>query len=700
MNFFDAQDQARRLSHRLVALFALAVAGLVVGTYLVAVVALGVAGIDPSGAVDPGPPGLFHPGLFLAVAAGMGLLIGGGSAFRTAQLRKGGGAVAELLGGRRVDPGSPDPKEQMLLNVVEEMAIASGVPVPEVFVMDREAGINAFAAGHTLNDAAVAVTRGALDAFSRDELQGVMAHEFSHILNGDMRLNVRLMGLLYGILLMTVVGRGLLRGGFHAGGRRGGGRDKGASQIALIGVAMVVLGYLGVLAGRLIQAAVSRQREYLADAAAVQFTRNPDGIANALRRIGASAHGSRLGDHHAEEASHLFFARGVGKRMSGLTSTHPPLPERIRRIDPRWDGSWEVPEVRTRREVRSGGAQAGSRGGAQGAAGAGRGPLGGAFPGLPGFPGGPAGAAEGAIPGGQAAILATILASAGSLGGGQVDVAQRILGGIPDEARRRLRTPEGAIEGVLALLFPGDAETGARARETISRRLGPRTAAGVAALVPVVGMVGAEARLPLLELALPGLRQLPGERAAAVREAVAELIRMDGEVRPFEYAAYHLVRRNLPAGVRGELPAKRPGTKPLSRLADQAALALSTLAWSGAGAPDEGRQARAAAAFRAGTGHLVRAGSGIGEGLSLLPPDRVGLDAVDAALSDLEGSEPAARRDLLGAAAAVVAADGVVEVEEAELLRAFAEALEVPVPPGLPMGGTGPISQDPEARGG
>jgi Zn-dependent protease with chaperone function len=688
VNFFDAQDQARRLSHRLVALYVLAVAGLVVGTYFAALVAFGVAGIDPSGG---GGGGLFQPGLFLAVAAGMGLLIGGGATFRTAQLRKGGGAVADLLGGRRVDPGTTDPKEQMLLNVVEEMAIASGVPVPEVFVMDREAGINAFAAGHTLNDAAVAVTRGALDAFSRDELQGVMAHEFSHILNGDMRLNVRLMGLLFGILLLTVVGRGFLRGGFYGGGRRSGGRDRGASQIALIGVALVVLGYLGVLVGRLIQAAVSRQREYLADAAAVQFTRNPDGIANALKRIGASAHGSRLADPHAEEASHFFFARGVGKAMSGLTSTHPALPERIRRIDPRWDGSWEVPEVRTRREVR-GGAAPGA-----GAAGSSPGPMGGAFPGLPGFPGGPEGAAGSTIPGGRGAILAAILASAGTLGAGQVEAARQLLSGVPDEARRRLRTPEGAIEGVLALLLPEDAEVNARATETVARRLGPRTARGATELAKVARAVGAEARLPLLELALPGLRQLPGERAAAVRDAVAELVRIDGDVRPFEYAAYHLVRRNLPAGVKGELPSKRPGSTPLSRLGDQAVLVLSTLAWSGAGAADDGRAERATIAFRAGTGHLVRSGAGIGEGLELLPPDRVGLDAVDGALSDLEGSEPAARRDLLGAAAAVVAADGIVELEEAELLRAFAEALEVPIPPGLPLSGGRSSPRDSEA---
>jgi Zn-dependent protease with chaperone function/uncharacterized tellurite resistance protein B-like protein len=645
VDFFETQDRARRLSRRLVALYGLAVAGLILGVYLVALVALGYAGVD---GLSSGP-GLFRPGLFLAVALGMGVLIGGGASFRTAQLRQGGSAVAGLLGGRRVDPGTGDPKERVLLNVVEEMAIASGVPVPEVFVLDRESGINAFAAGHTLNDAAVAVTRGALDAFTRDELQGVMAHEFSHILNGDMRLNIRLMGILFGILLLTVVGRGVLRGSFYGGGvRRSGGRDgRSGGQVALIGLALVVLGYLGVVMGRLIQAAVSRQREYLADAAAVQFTRNPEGIAGALKRIGASKDGSRLADHHAEEASHLFFARGVGRGLTGLTATHPPLPDRIRRIEPGWDGTFEVrpptarPGPADREPARFRPADA--------------------------------------FPGGGGALFAAILASAGTLGAGQLAEARRILAGVPEEARRRLRTPEGAVEGVLALLLSDvGAEPAARQRadEAIARRLGDRTARGAAELQAVVAAVGAEGRLPVFELALPALRQLPRERAAALREAVGEVIRADGEVRPFEYAAYHLMRRNLPAVGKEELPSNRPGATPLSRLSAEVGLVLSALAWSGADTPTD-----AETAFRAGVAALTRGGARPNEDLHLLPRGAVGLDAVDAALARLEGSAPAARKELLAAATAVVTADGRIDLQEVELLRAFAEALEVPVPP-------------------
>ncbi|CAN5669907.1 M48 family metallopeptidase [soil metagenome] len=689
VDFFEAQDQAKSLSRKLVLLYGLAVAGLVLGVYLVTLVALGVSGVQ-----EPGAEGmaLFNPGLFMVVALGMGVLIGGGASFRTAQLRKGGSAVAELLGGRRVDPGSTDPKEQMLLNVVEEMAIASGVPVPEVFVMDRETGINAFAAGHTLNDAAVAVTRGALDAFTRDELQGVMAHEFSHILNGDMRLNVRLMGLLFGILLLTVVGRGIVRGGFYSGGgrsrRSSGGKEGGGGQIVLIGIALVVLGYLGVLAGRLIQAAVSRQREFLADAAAVQFTRNPDGIANALKRIGGADDGSRLNDHHAEEASHLFFARGTRKALSGLTSTHPPLAERIRRVEPGWDGNFEIPPARRSRttEPRRTGSGEPTR------------PAPGGL-GIPGMPGGMPGGASG----GMGVLMATILASAGTLEAGQVQEARRVLSAIPDETRTRLRTPEGAMEGVLALVLPTEPEARERALAATTRRLGERPAQGAAKLQPLLAGVGAEARLPLLELSLPALRSLPRERGTALRDLIAELLgdeANEGRVRPFGFALYHLVRRNLPPGVEADPASRRGGSTPLSRLLDEAGVVLSLLAWSGAG-PDAGTgdpdaAARAEMAFRAGTALLP----GEGKALRLLPQGGTNLEAVDTALSRLERAANPARREFLAAAAAVVEADGRIDLAEAELLRAVAEALEVPIPPiRIQSTGPGPTTEEADMNG-
>lgn len=331
MDFFESQEVARRSTRRLVALFILAVIGIIIAVYVIIHLLLGIGRAE-----------FFDPILFAIIAGGVLLLVGIGSGYRTLSLRRGGPAVAELLGGRRIALDTLDPDERRLVNVVQEMAIASNVPVPTIYIMDDEEGINAFAAGHTPADAAVAVTRGTLRSLTRDELQGVIAHEFSHILNGDMRLNIRLMGLLFGILLIAVIGQILLRSGaFSRRGGRGGGRGGGgggAGQIALIGLALIVVGYIGVFFGRLIQAAVSRQREFLADAAAVQFTRNPAGIGGALLKIRDSTTeggaGSSVENPHAVEAGHFFFASNLRRMAARGFATHPPLVERIRRVDP------------------------------------------------------------------------------------------------------------------------------------------------------------------------------------------------------------------------------------------------------------------------------------------------------------------------------------------------------------------------------
>ena len=248
----------------------------------------------------------------------------------------GGTVVAERLGGRRVFPNTIDPAERRLLNVVEEMALASGVPVPPVFLLSEEQGINAFAAGYSPSDAVVGVTRGCAEQLTRDELQGVVAHEFSHILNGDMRLNMRLIGVLHGILLMGLIGRELLRLGAFGGGGALATKTTAPPHLLVIGLAFMIIGFLGLFIGNLIKAAVSRQREYLADASAVQFTRNPEGIAGALKRIGAAVFGSKLATPRAAEASHMYFAEGI----SSLFATHPPLNDRIARIEPQWDGKY------------------------------------------------------------------------------------------------------------------------------------------------------------------------------------------------------------------------------------------------------------------------------------------------------------------------------------------------------------------------
>ena len=659
MDFFDAQDHARRLSRGLIVLFLGAVVGMIAIVYLAVLVVMGFAPLGPGVGVGVTGPGgswfTLHPEILLAVTVGMGALIGGGTAFRTSQLSRGGTSVAELLGGRRVEPDTRDEGELRLLNVVEEMSIASGLPVPAVFVLDGEAGINAFAAGHTSSDAAVAVTRGALDSLTRDELQGVVAHEFSHILNGDMRLNLRLMGLLFGILLLSVVGRGILRGGMMGRGRRSGGKG-GGGQVALVGVVLIVLGYLGVVFGRLIQAAVSRQREFLADAAAVEFTRNPAGLAGALRRIGAAG-GSRIQNHHAQEAGHLFFAGGTGKALLRLTSTHPPLEERIRRLDPKWDGDFSLPDAQS---------------------------SGAALDAPPPPPPPPLQAAGGrAAAGALLGFPAALVATAGAPQPRHVDHARRLLAEVPTPLREAVRTPEGAVATLLALL-QGSA-SGPSRQAMVADALGAETARRAAELEAPVGQLGPATRLPLLELALPALRTLPRDRANALRSTVRTLMGESGALGTFDFALFHMLQRTLAAGTGGAGP-RRPGSVPLSRLRGEAEILLSAVTWS-----SRGDREGVAVAFDAGAAHLA---DGNGDhGYRLRSREGVTLDQVDAALERMEQGSPSARKVLLEAAAATVQADGVVGVEETEMLRALAEALEVPLPPHLP----GPDSPQPGA---
>ena len=315
MNFFERQAAARRNTSRLVLLFALAVLGIVAMVDLAAFVAFGASGGGGSG-------GLLVFCTLLTIG-----VIGLGSLYRVASLRGGGESVALQMGGTPIGADTTDFNLRRLRNVVEEIAIASGVPVPKIFVLEHEAGINAFAAGYSPSDAVIAVTRGALDRLNRDELQGVVAHEFSHVLNGDMRLNIRLMGVLFGILMLGLIGRKILQHG------RFGGRSKGAGAVLVAALIAMIVGYVGLFFGRMIKASVSRQREKLADASAVQFTRQTSGLAGALKKIGGLDEGSLLNERNdAEEVSHMLFGDGVG--FHGLFATHPPLIERIQELEP------------------------------------------------------------------------------------------------------------------------------------------------------------------------------------------------------------------------------------------------------------------------------------------------------------------------------------------------------------------------------
>jgi Zn-dependent protease with chaperone function len=335
MDFFEREGKARKKTTVLVVYFVIAVACIIASVYLASVVILyGVGAQQPESDQLP-ELALWNPMLFSYAMFGTLGVVVIGSLYKTIELTKGGSAVAESLGGRLLDPATTNPDEQKLRNVIDEMALASGVPVPKIYVLDEEKGINSFAAGHSTSDAAIGVTHGCITLLTRDELQGVIGHEFSHLLNGDMRLNLRLMGGIFGILCLAVIGRVLIYS-------RGGG-SKGRNPLLLLGFALIVIGAIGVFFGRLIQAALNRQREFLADASSVQFTRNPAGLSGALQKIGGV--GSQLESARAGEASHMFFGNGLGNPFLGMMATHPPLEERIRAIDPSWDGKFKSTNV-------------------------------------------------------------------------------------------------------------------------------------------------------------------------------------------------------------------------------------------------------------------------------------------------------------------------------------------------------------------
>ena len=341
-SFFENQAQARRSTRVLVLLFAVAVVAIVATVNLVVAIAYGViAEVQPppgASSAAVGGLGMFFklvPRQVYYFATAITLIA---ILFETTRemiaLGDGGETVAQMCGGERIDQDAREPAERRLLNIVQEMAIASGVAVPPVYVLRDEAGINAFAAGYAPNQAVVAVTRGALEQLNRDELQAVIGHEFSHILNGDMRLNVRMIGVLAGILFIGAIGQFLMR---MTGETRDSSKETGKLQLVLFlaGLALLAVGYVGrIVLGRLIKAAVSRQREFLADASSVQFTRNPDGIAGALATIGGLKDGSRIQHRHAETFSHMFFAESVNLWFSSLFATHPAIEERIERVRP------------------------------------------------------------------------------------------------------------------------------------------------------------------------------------------------------------------------------------------------------------------------------------------------------------------------------------------------------------------------------
>lgn len=631
MNFFAAQDDARRRTKWLVVYFVLAIIGVIVSVYGIVCFTMLYTG----NSVSP-----WMPGVFVATALGTAGVMGTGSFFKSMQLNAGGAVVARDMGARQVDPFTKDADERKLVNVVEEMAIASGVPVPGIWIMDNESSINAFAAGTEPGNAVVAVTRGCLQRLSRSELQGVVAHEFSHILNGDMKLNMRLMGLLFGILMISMLGRIAFQAWRFIYARSSNSKNNAAwiiIVIVLAGLALMLVGSIGVFFGRMIQAAISRQREYLADASAVQFTRDPSGIAGALKKIGGQKLGSTINAPKAAEASHLFFADG-GMFSYGL-ATHPPLEVRIKAIQKDWDGDFvasELPQVAEGRTT--GGQHQDSR-----------------VSGLSGS----AGLEEPTVSSAQIDRL-------GEPSEIDVAVGHLLYAGLDEDWTRACHDREEAQALIFGLLLAQDNRL--REEEMMFIKNSAGEDAGKLALQWNHKLNGLHSsrKLALVDLSIPTLRRLSLPEYDRFLEITQQLIASDGQVDLFEFMLQHVVERHLDSHFRPRSMAKIK-YRNVEELLNETNVLLTTMAAVGG----EDQMERAYQAALAEWGWQME----------MAPATDCGLNAIREALGKFDQAAPMVKKQLIRMLGLAVMHDGVVESREAELLRATADAIGCAIPP-------------------
>lgn len=642
MNFFQHQEAARRASRRLVVLFTLGVLAVVVAINVVVLFALATA--EQHGVVLTNPE-LRHTGLLPSFAAwaaarpGTMLLttalvlgvIGLASLYKTVVLGGGGGVVARSLGGVRISADTTDPQQRRLLNVVEEMAIASGVPMPEVYLLEQESGINAFAAGHNPANAAIGVTRGTLTTLNRAELQGVIAHEFSHILNGDMRLNLRLMGLLFGLLVIAMIGRTVLRLG--SGSRKG----KGLGPVMLIALAVLVIGYVGLFFGRLIQAAVSRHREQLADASAVQFTRDPTGLRGALVKIGALSSGSRIGNPEVEEVAHMLFAPG----MRRMFATHPALEDRLKAIDPRFDPT-EFDRVRAQLLTATSEAKTEAASRQTSAE---------RLESLINIPG-------------AAPAVAGLVGNPGTI---HMRVARQIRKSLPEAIVLAGRHPDSARALLLALALDAGSEARERQKQFIARQIGAAVADAVSQLESAIDALEPEQRMPALFGAFPALRQLTREERLQLISCLNGMLQREGRVSLQSYVLRKLAQVQL----RDDLnPGARTRQLPLNVVQKDIQVLFSVLARHG-----HANEVSARRAYEAGVHHL----------LPRARPEFVASEnwaqPLDVALSRLDQLAPIVKEQLVEAMVKTVTLDQQLTLGESELLRTVCATLHCPLPP-------------------
>ena len=640
MNFFEAQAVARRNTLSLVILFTLAVVSLIAITNLLvmAIVVYQSSGQLPN--TWETLSAAYDPARGVGIALVILVIIGAGSFYKMSLLASGGKAVAEMLGGRIIPQNSQDPLHRKVLNVVEEMAIASGSPVPSVYLLD-ESGINAFAAGWSPSNAAIGITRGAVTYLTRDELQAVIAHEFSHIFNGDMRLNIRLIGVLHGILLLGIIGYYLMRSVRYIGRSR---NKEGGSLVAavlLLGVGLTVIGYCGTFFGQWIKSLVSRQREYLADASAVQFTRQSAGIAGALKKIGGWQAGSHLLSPSAPEYSHAYFSSGIN---AFLFSTHPPLKERIRRIEPRWDGKFIEPK----RELPD------------------------AIP--------PAMDTQQR----KAALLKTVTATTigvaveeamqaidriGQPGEKEVDYARSLLAEVPAILRQEAEDPFGVRALIYGFLIHHSVGIQQQQWEQLAKYADPKVLEKTQQLHPEISTLPTKLRLPIFELCMPALQSLSNAQYIVFKRNIEALIQADRKVDIREWIVQRLIVYQLDRAFGHRKPPVLVYTH-IGAVKNAVELILSMVAYV-----EHKDDADAHYAFKTAIRTI---------GATALKPiarQQITIAELDKAMDKIERVKPMVKPRILKALVSCLTVDNKVSAGSVEFTRAVASCLDSPMPP-------------------
>jgi len=653
MDFFTHQEQAQSRTYALFVWFAVAVVAVVFAVYAAVTVGLFAGQLFQGDSfhyqIQLNSQGqwfhvhaFWNRSRFFWVSGITFALIAVGSAYKLYQLQQGGGAaVAEMLGGKRLASNTHDVLLRRLVNVVEEMAIASGLPVPPIYIMNQS-GINAFAAGFSVSDTVIGVTRGAIDMLHRDELQGVIAHEFSHILHGDTRMNMRMMGLLHGMTLISDTGMLLLTA--RSSTRYSRRQRSTHPAMFVLGFLLFLVGLIGMVLADLIKRAVSRQREFLADASAVQFTRNPEGIANALKVIGGYKQGSQVHHNEAAALGHFFFSNALKRAATSIGSTrwwasHPPLLQRIQRIEPSFRGHITIIEQQDKQqrvlaEARLGFTQA------------------------------------------MAADVQPIdaanydyqawLTAIGKPEKAMLARASERLQRIPARLRDFAYDSYTARAVCYALLLDVNDKQRHIQMALLEKSADKNVLREMLDIQREVVGLPAELRLPLIDLMLPALKTLSQQQYHIFVKNIRLLIQADHRINLFEYMLQRLLLRHLKPSF-SSVQIRRVKYRTIQALRAECGCVLGILIAYGSHAEPE-------VLFKTITMDLL--------GVPMpWPPVRVlQLSRLNEALNTFECAAPRVKKALLAASMQVILADGLLHVKESEALRAIADGMDCPVP--------------------